>query len=285
MSLSSLAFAQSTPTIPPYINYQGRLTDQASGGPVNGVKNITFSLYDSATGGEPVYFQTQKVNIVNGSFSVYLGKGEGNYQGNEVSSDGIPAEVFTERSAQYLGIKIEGSSTEMTPRQSLASVAYAYKAVYATEAEKAKEAERAKDAEKVGGLNPEQLMRNDTDNTLRGKLTVTDSTGGKAISVDAANQEVKVGDKKVWHQGNMGSGSGLNADMVDGLDSSALTVTKGCYVSYSGDCISGFTNMGSAGSWGYCLYATSYNFFRPPGGGCPGLWSVGDLGPAYVCCK
>lgn len=247
-ALSAFASAQS---ISPYLNYQGKLSAQGTGAPVNEVKNITFSLYDSATGGSPIYSQTRQVNISNGTFSVYLGKGYGDYSGSMVA-DGIPAAVFIERSAQYLGIRIEGSSVEMTPRQSLASVAYAYKAVYAMEAEKARQADKAKDAEKVGGLSPSQLMRNDADNTLKGKLTVTDATGGKAISVDAANQEVKVGDNKVWHQGNMGAGSGLNADMLDGYDSSALTVTRGCYVSYSGDCISGFTNSGSAGSWGYC---------------------------------
>jgi formylglycine-generating enzyme required for sulfatase activity len=134
LASTSLASGQS---IPPYINYQGRLVDQASGGPVNGVKSITFSLYDSATGGTAIYSQTQQVNIVNGAFSVYLGKGdkgEGNYQGEKVS-DGIPAAVFTEHSARYLGVKIEGSSSEMTPRQLLASVAYSYKAERAREAE------------------------------------------------------------------------------------------------------------------------------------------------------
>jgi formylglycine-generating enzyme required for sulfatase activity len=146
---ASLDYAQS---IPPYITYQGRLVDQASGAPVNGTKFVTFSLYDSATGGTPIYSQTQQVNIVNGAFSVYLGKGdkgEGNYQGEKVS-DGIPAAVFTEHSARYLGVKIQGSSSEMTPRQLLASVAYAYKA------EKANEAERAREAEHLiaSGFNP-----------------------------------------------------------------------------------------------------------------------------------
>ena len=74
------------------------------------------------------------MNIINGSFSVYLGNGDGSYQGSKVT-DGIPAEVFTRHAARYLGIKIADSPTEMIPRQSLASVPYAYVADLAREAE------------------------------------------------------------------------------------------------------------------------------------------------------
>ncbi|PJA63023.1 MAG: hypothetical protein CO161_03240 [Candidatus Portnoybacteria bacterium CG_4_9_14_3_um_filter_44_9] len=63
----------------------------------------------------------------------------------------------------------------------------------------------------------------------------------------------------------------------------------GCYVSYSGGCLAGFTNKGSAGSWGYCAYndtpATITIHFRPPGGGCHSGWSTGTLGEAFVCCQ
>jgi hypothetical protein len=42
----------------------------------------------------------------------------------------------------------------------------------------------------------------------------------------------------------------------------------GCYVSYSGSCLTDFTNMGSAGWWGHCVnYSYSFSHFRPPGGG------------------
>ena len=60
----------------------------------------------------------------------------------------------------------------------------------------------------------------------------------------------------------------------------------GCYVSYSGGCLTGFTNKGSAGSWGYC-YASGYSpsHFRPAGGGCDGGWGSSTIGEAYVCCQ
>lgn len=61
----------------------------------------------------------------------------------------------------------------------------------------------------------------------------------------------------------------------------------GCYVSYSGNCLSGFRNEGSAGDWGYCIYTDQYTgrmHFRPPGGGCYAA-TVGYIGTAIVCCK
>jgi len=60
----------------------------------------------------------------------------------------------------------------------------------------------------------------------------------------------------------------------------------GCYVSYSGGCLNGFTNMGSAGWWGSCSRDPSLSaHFRPPGGGCYSGWSYHTLGRAYVCCR
>ena len=67
----------------------------------------------------------------------------------------------------------------------------------------------------------------------------------------------------------------------------------GCYVSYIDDptdaaCVAGFTNMGSAGSWGYCRWAsvsTSRAYLRPPGGGCGAGWTTITTDTAFVCCQ
>jgi len=61
----------------------------------------------------------------------------------------------------------------------------------------------------------------------------------------------------------------------------------GCYVSYSGGCPSGFTNVGSAGWWGYCYNDTdNLAHFRPPGGGCrSSAWASISIGQAFVCCR
>jgi hypothetical protein len=67
----------------------------------------------------------------------------------------------------------------------------------------------------------------------------------------------------------------------------------GCYVSYSGSCLTGFTNEGSAGTWGVCTRegVWAYDpsgapYFRPPGGAClTTAWTSYSLGTAYICCK
>jgi hypothetical protein len=180
---SPLAFAQA---IPPYINYQGRLTNQASGAPVNGVKTITFSLYSGDKDKTPIYQQTQQVSVTNGAFSVYLGKGEGNYQGSKVS-EGIPAEVFTKYSARYLGIKIADSPAEMSPRQLIASVGYAYVSEKAKEAEKATEAERAKEADKAIEADRARIAE-----SVMGQITVDASAGNVGIGTTNPSAKLEV---------------------------------------------------------------------------------------------
>ena len=61
----------------------------------------------------------------------------------------------------------------------------------------------------------------------------------------------------------------------------------GCYVSYSGGCLPGFTNKGSAGWWGSCRYAGPGcgAHFRPAGGGCSYGWGSLAIGEAFVCCQ
>ena len=59
----------------------------------------------------------------------------------------------------------------------------------------------------------------------------------------------------------------------------------GCYVSYTGGCLSGFTSQGSAGQWGYCRNSSN-GFWMPPGGECiHSGWPKTIKGAAYVCCK
>jgi len=107
--IPSLAMA-----IPQLVNYQGRLTDNL-GNPVTGSKSIVFSLYTVSTGGSNVWTETQTVSATNGIFNVLFG-----------SVTALPGSVF-DNAELYLGIKVEADA-EMTPRQRIASVGYAYKA-------------------------------------------------------------------------------------------------------------------------------------------------------------
>jgi len=56
----------------------------------------------------------------------------------------------------------------------------------------------------------------------KGGITVVDTTNGAPLFELDRKGQLYVNRNKVWHAGNDGSGSGLDADLLDGLDSSAF---------------------------------------------------------------
>lgn len=111
-ALTTLAGEASAAMVPAFIHQQGRLFD-AAGEPVAGSVNITFTLYTDATGGAVRWTETQSVVLSDGYFSTRLGQ-----------DTGIDPTLF-DGSLLYLGIKV-GTDPEMSPRQSLVSVPYAF---------------------------------------------------------------------------------------------------------------------------------------------------------------
>ena len=96
--------------IPQTMNFQGYLKASNSV-PVNGNVGITFSMWNTETGGAGlVWSETLSVNVKKGLYSVILGQ--------TVPLD-IPFDV-----PYFLGIMV-GNDDEMTPRQPLTSVPYA----------------------------------------------------------------------------------------------------------------------------------------------------------------
>ena len=91
------------------IPIQGRLTD-ASGSPISGTRTITFTLYDSSVGGTAVCQDVDAVSVVNGLFSARMGY---------CTASDINGQQL------YLGIRV-GSDPEMTPRQAILPVPYAW---------------------------------------------------------------------------------------------------------------------------------------------------------------
>ncbi|MGC2425290.1 MAG: hypothetical protein WA666_13170, partial [Nitrospirota bacterium] len=108
-----LAFSLSAFAVPQLINYQGKLTDSA-GTPITGTKSVSFSIYNTSTGGTSLWSETQTVNLTNGIFNATLG-----------SVNPIPPSVFLSDDS-YLGITVDADS-EMTPRQRITSDGYSYK--------------------------------------------------------------------------------------------------------------------------------------------------------------
>jgi len=88
---------------------QGRLTD-ASGNPLNGNYSIIASIYDVAAGGVARCTDTDTVAVTNGLFSMNM---------DHCTASNINGDQL------YLGIKV-GTDPEMTPRQPIYAVPYAW---------------------------------------------------------------------------------------------------------------------------------------------------------------
>ena len=91
------------------IPIQGRLLDR-NGNPINGTRTVTMTLYDAATGGTALCTDADPVTAVNGLFNAYM--------------DTCEASDLNGRQV-WLGIKV-GSDAEMTPRQKIYAVPYAW---------------------------------------------------------------------------------------------------------------------------------------------------------------
>jgi microcystin-dependent protein len=107
--------------VPQLINYQGKLTNAGGSQVPDGSYDVEFKIYDVATGGTALWSETwnsgtSQVATKGGVFNALLGK-----------YNPIPVTFFADHSVTYLGITV-GSDSEMTPRQRITSVGYAFEA-------------------------------------------------------------------------------------------------------------------------------------------------------------
>ncbi len=101
--------------VPPVMNFQGRLTDASANPVADGTYTLQFAIYDVATGGTPLWSESNGgVTTKNGLFSVLLG-----------SVVNLPANIF-DNPNRWFGVTV-GSDAEMTPRQPFASVPSAFR--------------------------------------------------------------------------------------------------------------------------------------------------------------
>ncbi len=111
---------------PLYLNYQGRLTDPATGLPKpDGTYNITFKIYDAEIDGGIIWSEVQVVTVSRGLFNVLLG-----------SSTALSASDF-DGTARWLELEVEGEI--LSPLVRLVSAPFAI------------QAEEAKNADTVDG--------------------------------------------------------------------------------------------------------------------------------------
>lgn len=109
--------------VPGKLGYQGRLL-RADGAPESGVVSMTFAVFDAATGGAAQGCDSLQVALSDGFYSVHLG-GAGGCAGG---GPGIAPSAFDGRDL-YLEIGVAG--VQLSPRQRIVSVPYAYRAATA----------------------------------------------------------------------------------------------------------------------------------------------------------
>jgi hypothetical protein len=129
---------------------------------------------------------------------------------------------------------------------------------------------KASDSDKLDGLDSSNFLRTDIGGSVTGNLFINNHGFGGNPSIALAVGDTDTGlhstsdgtlyiyannvsqatinngtinftatnlqqnGYKIWHSGNMGSGSGLNADLLDGIDSTGFTKSPNGYVSGNG---------------------------------------------------
>lgn len=237
--------------IPPTLNYQGHLTNNA-GAPTNGLLNMTFKIYDVNTGGIALWSETRSVTVNQGVFSIELGE----------SASPLPLGLF--ENTLWIGLSVDADA-EMTPRRPVTSSGFSFKAGDADTLEGISAATLDQSAHVTDTANPHSVTAAQVGAADAGTLTshisnisnphdVTASQTGAASSSDftshtsdSAAHHLRYTDAEAissmgiksdanalnhdrYTDGNAvaamlaadGAGSTLDADMVDGLQVSEI---------------------------------------------------------------
>ncbi len=129
----TIALSQGNQTGEPrLVKFGGVLTD-SMGRPLSGEVEVTFALYKQETDEDPLWKETQKLEVdKQGSYTALIGA---------TQPGGVPAELFRSDEARWLGVQVQGEPQR--PRILLVSVPYALKAV---------------EAEKLGGKSASDFV-------------------------------------------------------------------------------------------------------------------------------
>ena len=184
----------STDALTHVLSYQGRLADPATGAPkADGSYSMTFRIYDVASAGTALWTEIKDVTVSKGLFSTLLG-----------DTMALPATIF-DGNDRWLGVKI-GGDVETTPRMRMAFVPYATWSINSG----GLEGQNAAFYRNASNINAGTLA----DGLIAGSITRDSEVLGIVTSSD-------------------GAGSGVDADLLDGLNSSSFIGTSGGTMSSS----------------------------------------------------
>lgn len=206
--------------VPGTINYQGVLTDNA-GVPLDGTYDMAFGIYDQENFGSLEWSESHtSITVTNGVYNVLLG-----------TTNALDSSVFN-GSDRWLEVTVEGET--MSPRQPITATAYAFKAADAdalsTNTIADLDARYVLEGES-GAVNSDMIADGavGTSEIIDGQVTTSDLADGTSIA------EILDDD---------GSGSGLDADLLDGHSSSYfMAAGTDNWVNQTGDTMSGALNI------------------------------------------
>ncbi len=212
-------FGQDASLVPQGLNYQGFLADNA-GAPIGQgaavTRTIEFRLYTTASGGAPIWGESQLVSVFNGNFSVILGNGASLEAALPSGLAGISSVLSTPPSADlFFGIT-EAGQAEFTPRQQILASAFAFRSLQAESALRADRADSAGTADAVS----------------LGNFSLTSSSTTGNIEFGAANSTTPV--VLINENGASINGNGLTVNGVltanGNINNTGTTTTAGLTV-------------------------------------------------------
>jgi hypothetical protein len=228
--------------VTPLLQYQGRLTDPATGKIVaDGSYSMDFRLYDVEAGGTALWLESKAVTVQGGLFSTVLG-----------DTTALDPYLFNGQ-ALWLGVTVEGE--QLGPRQPVLPVAYALSlvpgAVVASNSGPALQVSHLGGGEALlvgGSLNVSGSLIGGSHTHSGGDITSGTVADGRISSTIARDSEIMPS-----VLANDGPGSTLDADLLDGNQASAFALsahnhdnryyteseTKSLYVDATGDMMTG----------------------------------------------
>lgn len=174
------------------LHYQARLTDPATGTPREGTFTMTFRLYEVAMDGAALWTETKDILVEEGLFATALGDVEA-----------LPGDIFDGRDL-WLGITV-GADAEAAPRQRLRHGAFAIRADNADFLD-------GKDSTEFAGA-----IHSHDGSEISGVLEET-AIPPTFVQIPQVLDIIKEVD---------GPGSGLDADLLDGIDSTSFVSETG----------------------------------------------------------
>ncbi len=211
--VSAILLGQANTPAPRVLPYQGRLLG-ADGTPQTGSVRLTFRIYATALGGTPIWSEAQSTQLTNGFYAVFLG-----------SISTFPEALFDGHD-RWLGVSVE-DGPELTPRQQIASVAYA---ITATNAYRAAQADKAASADTAGYATTAGTASTAARATLADRATTADtavhtSRADSAITADTANTATNLSGTGEITARSVHSTGTITVDQ--GLSAASITTTPG----------------------------------------------------------